>query len=77
MCEAMSAMQEDRLSEPHVRPLMDVVRDLRARGFVVPNVDPTMGRLTLEFCSCSKPLVHEPWCRVSCRETTLTHQPKT
>jgi uracil-DNA glycosylase len=40
---AMSATREDRLNEPHVAPLMDVVRDLRARGLVVPNVDPTDG----------------------------------
>src|SRR2546421_1280487 len=36
---AMSATREDRLNDPHVRSLMDVVRDLRARGLVVPNVD--------------------------------------
>jgi len=35
--------REDRLNDPHVRPLMDVVRDLRARGLVVPNVDPNDG----------------------------------
>jgi uracil-DNA glycosylase len=40
---AMSATREDRLDDPHVRPLMDVVRDLRDRGLVVPNVDPNDG----------------------------------
>jgi hypothetical protein len=40
---AMSATREDRLNDPHVRPLMDVVRNLRAGGLVVPNVDPNDG----------------------------------
>jgi hypothetical protein len=43
MRRAMSSMREDRLNDPHVRPLMDVVRDLRARGWKVPNVDPNDG----------------------------------
>ena len=36
----MSDPREARLNDPHVVPLMNVVRDLRARGLVVPNVDP-------------------------------------
>lgn len=32
-----------RLDEPHVRPLMDLVRAMRARGLSVPNVDPDDG----------------------------------
>jgi hypothetical protein len=40
---AMSTMREDRLDDPHVRPLMDVVRELRAHGRKVPNVDPNDG----------------------------------
>lgn len=35
--------REARLGEPHVRPLMDLVRDLRSRGFCTPNVDPDDG----------------------------------
>jgi uracil-DNA glycosylase len=35
--------REDRLGDPHVRPLMDLIDDLRARGFDVPNVDPDDG----------------------------------
>jgi hypothetical protein len=35
--------REDRLNDPHVRPLMDLVRDLRSRGLDVPNVDPNDG----------------------------------
>jgi hypothetical protein len=35
--------REDRLNDPHVRPLMDLVRDLRNRGLDVPNVDPNDG----------------------------------
>jgi hypothetical protein len=31
------------VTTPHVRPLMDVVRNLRAGGLVVPNVDPNDG----------------------------------
>jgi uracil-DNA glycosylase len=33
----------DRDGDPHVLPLMNVVRDLRARGLDVPNVDPNDG----------------------------------
>jgi uracil-DNA glycosylase len=40
---AMSAAREDRLNDPHVRPLMDVVHELRAHGRKVPNVDPNDG----------------------------------
>ena len=36
-------VREARLNEPHVRPLMDLVRSLRARGNDVPNVDPNDG----------------------------------
>jgi hypothetical protein len=35
--------REDRLNDPHVRALMDLVRDLRSRGLDVPNVDPNDG----------------------------------
>ena len=35
--------REDRLAEPHVRPLMALVHGLRARGLEVPNVDPNDG----------------------------------
>ena len=35
--------REDRLNDPHVRPLMDLVRELRSRGLDVPNVDPNDG----------------------------------
>jgi uracil-DNA glycosylase len=35
--------RETRLDEPHVRPLMDLVRGLQARGYDVPNVDPCDG----------------------------------
>jgi uracil-DNA glycosylase len=38
-----SDARERRLDEPHVRPLMDVVRGLRTRGLDVPNVDPNDG----------------------------------
>lgn len=32
-----------RLSEPHIRPLMDLVEGIRSRGHEVPNVDPNDG----------------------------------
>src|SRR5262245_33198532 len=35
--------REDRLNDPHVRPLMELVRYLRSRGLDVPNVDPNDG----------------------------------
>ena len=35
--------REDRLNDPHVGPLMGLVRDLRSRGLDVPNVDPNDG----------------------------------
>jgi hypothetical protein len=39
----MSTAREDRLSDPHVLPLMEVVHGLRARGLDVLNVDPNDG----------------------------------
>ena len=35
--------REKRLSEPHIWPLMDLVRDLQSHGLKVPNVDPDDG----------------------------------
>jgi hypothetical protein len=35
--------REAQLHDPHVLPLMNVVRDLRAQGLIVPNVDPNDG----------------------------------
>jgi uracil-DNA glycosylase len=35
--------RERLLDAPHVRPLMDLVREFRTRGWIVPNVDPEDG----------------------------------
>ena len=35
--------REAQLADAHVLPLMNVVRDLRAQGLIVPNVDPNDG----------------------------------
>lgn len=35
--------RDARLNDDHVRPLMDIVRSIRARGLCVPNVDPDDG----------------------------------
>jgi uracil-DNA glycosylase len=38
--------REAMLNAPHVRPLMDLVRDLCARGRLMPNVDPCDGGIS-------------------------------
>lgn len=39
----MLDQRDARLDEPHVRPLMDFIATIRARGLAVPNVDPADG----------------------------------
>jgi hypothetical protein len=39
----MMDLRENRLDEPHIYPLMELVRELRAQGREVPNVNPNDG----------------------------------
>jgi uracil-DNA glycosylase len=41
--DATEDPSEAQLHDGHVLPLMNVVRDLRAQGLIVPNVDPNDG----------------------------------